>query len=97
MHRVTIKPENGRVEALKAHSRASSAVENSRNMPLCTRDLTLTRTHGVMMKDIRPGKPFFFFFFFTRNVGAARESLTSSAATCLIDLDAQVQTIPVTR
>lgn len=31
---------------------------------ICTRDLTLTRTHGVMMKDIRPGEPFFFFLFF---------------------------------
>lgn len=73
MHRVTIKPENGRVGALKAHSRASSAVENSHNLPLCTRDLTLTRTYTrVMMKDKRRGEVFFFFLYETRNVGAAR-------------------------
>lgn len=97
MHRVTIKPENGRVGALKAHSRASSAVENSHNLPLCTRDLTLTRTYTrVMMKDKRRGEVFFFFYT-KHETSAPRESLTSSVATCSIDLDAQVQTIPVTR
>lgn len=95
MHRVTIKPENGRVEALKAHSRASSAVENSRNMHTWFNPDAYTRRDDE--RYTARGAVFFFFFFFTRNVGAARESLTSSAATCLIDLDAQVQTIPVTR
>lgn len=74
MHRVTIKPENGRV-GLKAHSRASSAVENSHNLPPVytwfNRDACACVT---MMKEgmKREGSVFFFFFFDTRNVGAAR-------------------------
>lgn len=75
MHRVTIKPENGRV-GLKAHSRASSAVENSHNLPLVytwfNPDACGAYACATMMKEGMKREGRFFFFFNTRNVGAAR-------------------------
>ena len=65
MHRVTIKPENGRVEALKAHSRASSAVENSRNMHTWFNPDAYTRRDDE--RYTAREAVFFFLFFYTKS------------------------------